>query len=488
MPRKLRPEEMKEAKECFSIFALNGAIPIDSVGNALRSMARNPSNAEVKALVQELGNPPGSASRPLFSSQTFPDKQKQERDMQVAFILLILFFIHFRHFILLSLPFFIHLYFLLLPLHQPLSSPSLSLLFTSLLLITALHQPLPPLPLSSLHLFTYYLPLHQPLSSPPLSLLFTSLLLITTAQPLLPLPLSSLHLFTSYYCHCTNPSPPPPFILLPLPSLHLFTSYYCHAPPLSSPPLSSLSPLYFLLLLLHPLSSPPLSLLFTSLLLITAIAPTLSSSSLYPSSLPFLHLFLLITAIAQTLSPPPFILLPSLFFTSILLITAMHQPLSSPPLSFFPPFLHLYTSYYCIAPTLSSPPYPSSLPFLHLYTSYYCHCTTPLLPLYPSSPPFSSPLYFLLLLLHQPLSPFPQGLLGRDFTPADAPEEIREAFGVFDKDGNGVISANELKHVLMTMGEKLSQEEVDIMIREADIDGDGHIKYEQFVDLMTKSY
>ncbi|XP_037786655.1 calmodulin-like [Penaeus monodon] len=80
------------------------------------------------------------------------------------------------------------------------------------------------------------------------------------------------------------------------------------------------------------------------------------------------------------------------------------------------------------------------------------------------------------------------GLLGRDFTPADSPEEIREAFGVFDKDGNGVISANELKHVLMTMGEKLSQEEVDIMIREADIDGDGHIKYEQFVDLMTKSY
>lgn len=35
------------------------------------------------------------------------------------------------------------------------------------------------------------------------------------------------------------------------------------------------------------------------------------------------------------------------------------------------------------------------------------------------------------------------------------------------------------------MGDKLSQDEVDIMIREADIDGDGFIHYEQFVQMMT---
>ncbi|XP_053643044.1 calmodulin-like [Cherax quadricarinatus] len=75
-------------------------------------------------------------------------------------------------------------------------------------------------------------------------------------------------------------------------------------------------------------------------------------------------------------------------------------------------------------------------------------------------------------------------LLSRDFT-VETAEELREAFGVFDKDGNGYISASELKHVLMTMGEKLSQDEVDIMIREADIDGEGHIHYEQFVHLMS---
>lgn len=82
----------------------------------------------------------------------------------------------------------------------------------------------------------------------------------------------------------------------------------------------------------------------------------------------------------------------------------------------------------------------------------------------------------------------PQQVLSKDFAPTESPEEIREAFGVFDKDGNGCISASELKHVLMTMGEKLTQDEVEIMIREADIDGDGQIHYEQFVEMMTSKW
>ena len=40
-------------------------------------------------------------------------------------------------------------------------------------------------------------------------------------------------------------------------------------------------------------------------------------------------------------------------------------------------------------------------------------------------------------------------------------------------DGNGFISAAELKHVMTNLGEKLTDEEVDEMIREADVDGDG---------------
>jgi Ca2+-binding EF-hand superfamily protein len=56
---------------------------------------------------------------------------------------------------------------------------------------------------------------------------------------------------------------------------------------------------------------------------------------------------------------------------------------------------------------------------------------------------------------------------------ADHEEELREAFKVFDKDGNGFVSAAELKHVMTNLGEKLTDEEVDEMIREADVDGDG---------------
>ncbi len=57
-------------------------------------------------------------------------------------------------------------------------------------------------------------------------------------------------------------------------------------------------------------------------------------------------------------------------------------------------------------------------------------------------------------------------------------DEIRDAFKVFDSDGNGYISAAELRHVMHNLGEKLKDEEVDEMIREADIDGDGQINFD----------
>ena len=69
-------------------------------------------------------------------------------------------------------------------------------------------------------------------------------------------------------------------------------------------------------------------------------------------------------------------------------------------------------------------------------------------------------------------------MMARKMKDTDSEEEIKEAFRVFDKDGNGFISAAELRHVMTNLGEKLTDEEVDEMIREADIDGDGQVNYD----------
>ncbi|ODQ67419.1 calmodulin [Nadsonia fulvescens var. elongata DSM 6958] len=81
---------------------------------------------------------------------------------------------------------------------------------------------------------------------------------------------------------------------------------------------------------------------------------------------------------------------------------------------------------------------------------------------------------------------FPEFLtmMARKMKDTDSEEEIREAFKVFDRDNSGSISAQELKHVMTSIGEKLTDEEIEEMIREADKDGDGCIDYNEFVQLM----
>ncbi|KAK7345922.1 hypothetical protein VNO77_16538 [Canavalia gladiata] len=66
----------------------------------------------------------------------------------------------------------------------------------------------------------------------------------------------------------------------------------------------------------------------------------------------------------------------------------------------------------------------------------------------------------------------------------DVEEDLREAFKVFDKDQNGYISASELRHVMINLGEKVSGEEVEQMIKEVDLDGDGLVNYDEFVKMM----
>ncbi|GAA5845462.1 hypothetical protein JCM11251_003390 [Rhodosporidiobolus azoricus] len=72
----------------------------------------------------------------------------------------------------------------------------------------------------------------------------------------------------------------------------------------------------------------------------------------------------------------------------------------------------------------------------------------------------------------------------RRFETAPFEAEMRQAFSLFDKDRSGSISAEELKHVMESLGERLTDDEVKEMISAVDKDGDGTVDYEEFVALL----
>ncbi|XP_050583621.1 uncharacterized protein LOC126918994 isoform X1 [Bombus affinis] len=59
-------------------------------------------------------------------------------------------------------------------------------------------------------------------------------------------------------------------------------------------------------------------------------------------------------------------------------------------------------------------------------------------------------------------------------------QELRDAFRVFDKHNRGYITASDLRAVLQCLGEDLSEEEIEDMIKEVDVDGDGRIDFYEF--------
>ncbi|KAK0167232.1 hypothetical protein PV327_004659 [Microctonus hyperodae] len=59
-------------------------------------------------------------------------------------------------------------------------------------------------------------------------------------------------------------------------------------------------------------------------------------------------------------------------------------------------------------------------------------------------------------------------------------QELRDAFRVFDKHNRGYITASDLRAVLQCLGEDLSEEEIEDMIKEVDEDGDGRIDFYEF--------
>jgi len=66
----------------------------------------------------------------------------------------------------------------------------------------------------------------------------------------------------------------------------------------------------------------------------------------------------------------------------------------------------------------------------------------------------------------------------------DSEEEIIECFKVFDQEGKGTMSVQELKNVMCSLGEKMTDEEVDDMVSDVKMDGDGRFNYAELVKIM----
>jgi len=64
-------------------------------------------------------------------------------------------------------------------------------------------------------------------------------------------------------------------------------------------------------------------------------------------------------------------------------------------------------------------------------------------------------------------------------------KELKEAFRLYDKEGNGYITTKVLKTILAELDSSLSDEDLDGMIEEIDEDGSGTVDFDEFMEMMT---
>uniref|UniRef100_T1J4B7 EF-hand domain-containing protein n=1 Tax=Strigamia maritima TaxID=126957 RepID=T1J4B7_STRMM len=64
-------------------------------------------------------------------------------------------------------------------------------------------------------------------------------------------------------------------------------------------------------------------------------------------------------------------------------------------------------------------------------------------------------------------------------------EELRGAFRMYDKEGNGYINVSDLREILRALDDKLTEDELDEMITEIDTDGSGTVDFDEFMEMMT---
>jgi len=75
-------------------------------------------------------------------------------------------------------------------------------------------------------------------------------------------------------------------------------------------------------------------------------------------------------------------------------------------------------------------------------------------------------------------------LINRRIHETDPTEEYIEAFKIFDRDGSGRILIDELREILLVFGENVSENEIELFFREANVKNDGYIDYKEFIKLL----
>uniref|UniRef100_A0ACD5U304 Uncharacterized protein n=1 Tax=Avena sativa TaxID=4498 RepID=A0ACD5U304_AVESA len=61
---------------------------------------------------------------------------------------------------------------------------------------------------------------------------------------------------------------------------------------------------------------------------------------------------------------------------------------------------------------------------------------------------------------------------------------LAECLDAFDDDGSGVIPSEQLRQVMVTHGDRLTEEEADELVRKADPRGEGRVRCKEFVKVL----
>jgi len=64
-------------------------------------------------------------------------------------------------------------------------------------------------------------------------------------------------------------------------------------------------------------------------------------------------------------------------------------------------------------------------------------------------------------------------------------EELKEAFRMYDKEGQGYITTQVLKDIMKELDPKLTKDELEQIVNEVDEDGSGTVDFDEFMEMMT---